>query len=752
MRTNARNGSVVTRPGLDAAVKEGVRRARADGRGYLSESEGFHILGELGFGVPRFEWAAGPEDVTGDLLAEIPGDHVVVKADVPDLLHKSDEGALAIVNKHPREVCGAMAAMRDRLVGRGLAGFNIFEYVAHPEALERQWFLGCRWTEDFGPVVSLGPGGLHAEFLSKNLIPECATTVCSPEFGDSEILDRALGRLSLLGLATEPFRGRPPIVSGRDVRELLERLFELARRFMPEWIEELEINPLVLSGRGPVALDVLVKVGREVMPPEPDRPLARIKNLLAPQSIAVMGASHRMNAGHIILNNILSAGFDPSRLYVIKPGAETLEGCRCVPTVSSLPEPVDLLVASVAARSIPEVVAEVVTEKQAQSVIAIPGGLGERRGSEGIAVAVHSLLRASRSTEWGGPVINGGNCLGVRSVPGKYDTLFIPRNRLPAPRGASRPLAVVAQSGAFAVTRASKYVNWNPRYMITVGNQTDLTVGDYLTYLKDDPEIDVFACYVEGFKPLDGLRWLKAAAEIVASGRTVVLYRAGRTPAGVSASSSHTAVIAGDYVVTRELAESVGVLVAGSLGEFDDLVRLAFLLGKRSVGPRLGAVSNAGFECVAVADNLGAFTLAEFTAETRRRIHEQMIRSEVDALVEVQNPLDVTPMAGDHTFGEAVRAVLLDPGVDVAVVGCVPLTPALETMPRAGAWAETSVVANLAALQRLTDKAWVAVIDGGRLYDPMAGYLGARDIPVFRDMDRAMRRLNRYCEARRRVE
>ena len=148
------------------------------------------------------------------------------------------------------------------------------------------------------------------------------------------------------------------------------------------------------------------------------------------------------------------------------------------------------------------------------------------------------------------------------------------------------PVALISQSGAFGLAKADRLAGINPKYNITLGNQMDLTVGDYLAYLKDDAEVEVFAVYVEGFAPLDGVKFLKAAEEIVARGKTVVLYRAGRTPAGAKASSSHTASIAGDYAVTRALARHAGVVVAESLADFEDLTRLfTFLLGKKGCGP-----------------------------------------------------------------------------------------------------------------------------------------------------------------------
>ena len=76
-------------------------------------------------------------------------------------------------------------------------------------------------------------------------------------------------------------------------------------------------------------------------------------------------------------------------------------------------------------------------------------------------------LLAARRTPWGGPVVNGGNCLGIRSRPGRYDTLFIPTSKLPVPDTPEAPLAFISQSGAFAIARASRLATLNPRYLVT---------------------------------------------------------------------------------------------------------------------------------------------------------------------------------------------------------------------------------------------------------------------------------------------
>jgi acyl-CoA synthetase (NDP forming) len=301
------------------------------------------------------------------------------------------------------------------------------------------------------------------------------------------------------------------------------------------------------------------------------------------------------------------------------------------------------------------------------------------------------------------------------------------------------------------VSRSTRLAGIRPAYAITVGNQMDLTIGDYLTHLERDPDLKIFALYIEGFRPLDGAAALAAIARITAAGRTVIAYRAGRTPEGARATASHTASLAGDYVVTRELLARAGAIVAATLDDFTDLVDLFTRLhGKAVWGRRVGVVSNAGYECVAVADNLGDLELASLRGESVARLQATLDHARLGALVDVHNPFDVTPMLGDEGFDAVVRAMLDDPGVDLGVVGCVPATPALDTLPASAAHGEdlareTSIGSRLRRLHADSTKPWIAVVDAGSIYDPLAEYLRAGGIPTFRAADRAMRLLGVFA-------
>jgi acyl-CoA synthetase (NDP forming) len=741
-----------------ARVTAILEAVHADGRDTLLETEGLQLLAALGLTAPGHVLVPPGRALRDGEFDALPGSRAVVKVISPSILHKSDVGGVAIIDKSTPAIAGAIEGMHARLGSQGVIGYTVNEFVPYPAALGHELIVGLRWTDDAGPVVSVGAGGIYTEFLSGHFKPGHGLAIFAPGLATRASIRDALDRVAVVRLMTASLRGQAPRLEIERLIDVVEAFLALARSH-GDRLAECEVNPFVVTADGRiVALDILVKMR------DPDavvrripRPLDKLGKLLQPASVAIMGVSERLNPGHIIVNNLIREGFARDRIFIVKPGCAQIEGCRCVPEIAALPERVDLFVLAVDAAQASTAIATIIERAAAESIVLIPGGLEEKSGSELIVARMHEALTRARTSAWGGPVINGGNCLGIRSRPGRYDTTFIPEYKFPVPSGQPSRVALVSQSGAFALSRANKLGVLNPKYSVTLGNQMDLTVGDYVTYLQDDPEIDVFAVYVEGFRPLDGLRFLEAATRIVESGRTVILYKAGRTPAGAKASASHTASIAGDYTVMRTLAESLGIVVADTLEDFEDLTLLFAQLGRRPVaGWRLAAVSNAGFECVAVADNLGRFTLPAFGDDTLRTLGEVFVANRIAQLVDLNNPIDLTPMTGDAGYVQTLDTLLRDPGTDAVLVGCVPFSAAVQTLPAADSHPEnlddtSSVVAGFIRLKQTSDKPWVAVVDAGPLYDPMSRSLLAAGVPTFRTADRALRLLNVYCAARQRA-
>ncbi len=739
----------MTEPDLEA-LRRRIADARAAGRDTLTEPEGLDLLTALGIAVPPWRLVAGGADVDDALLAAFTGERIVLKAVAPGLAHKTEVGGVAFVERSVSAVRDAIGAMRARLPSPPI-GFTLAELVPHDRDPGGELLLAFRWTDDLGPVVAVGAGGTATELLAADLRPGRELAIASPALTPPERLAETLAQATAARLATRSVRGQPPRLDPEKLADTVRGLMALAP-LAPADLLEVEVNPAAVTSDSLVALDVLVRLGSGPRPVRAPRPAAAVARLLRPATIAIVGVSSSMNAGRVILQNVLRDGFDPVSITVVKPGADEVDGVRCVPDLASLPSRVDLLVVVLPAAATPGFVAEAVERDLAASFIVIPGGLEEKTGGSALADRMRDALAAARSRPDGGPVINGGNCLGIRSRPGRYDTLFIPRAKLP-PGSRPAPVALVTGSGAFAITRLSRLAPLDPRYVITIGNQTDLTAGDYLAHFVDEPEVRVVGVYVEGFTRLDGVQFLDAAERMHADGRQVVLYRAGRTAAGAGASASHTAAIAGDATVTRHLARQAGVAWAETPAEFDDLLRVFALLdGRPAAGHRLGAVTNAGSECVTIADHAGSLELVRFAPGTERALGELLVPAGITSVVDVHNPLDLTPIAGAGIAGAAARIILDADEVDAGVVGAVPMADSIETLPageghgedlaRPGALAEV-----LTGLWLTTTKPWIAVVDAGALYDPFRDRLAAAGMPVLGTADAATRALAAWCDA-----
>jgi acyl-CoA synthetase (NDP forming) len=759
-------------------------RAQAEGRDALTDLEGLELLAAMGVERPFYRLARNPGEGRAAALdaAATGARKLVVKVVSPEILHKTEVRGVLVV-EHPEaegladRVEAAVADMATRFADKHVEGYTVNEFIDYESRIGHELIVGYRFAADFGAIVSFGAGGVFTEHLAKSFREGASTAFFSPLTADRASVERVLTDNAICVLASGGLRGTRPAIAFGKIVSIVMAFLDAAPVLALAGITEFEVNPFVISLRpgSPdavlVALDILVKVGDVSLSgalgiqegrglvnlAQSQRPVSKIDRLLCPASAAVIGVSEKgMNNGRIILNNLIQDGFDRKRLYIVKPGLAELDGCRCVPDIASLPEKVDLLVLVIPAAQAAEAIALLAELDKAESVIVIPGGLEEKGGTEAIVTRMREALARSRTRLHdgcsGGPLINGGNCLGIRSVPGRFNTLFIPGYKLPMPRGEVAPVAVLSQSGAFAICRVSKHAQLNPKYVITVGNQMDLTVGDYLEHLARDRELEIFAVYVEGFKPLDGAKLLCAARDIVASGRSLIFYRAGRTAAGAAASASHTASIAGDWPVTRALLEGVGAVVAETLDDFDDALSTFHLLRKKrrptAAAPTLGAVSNAGFECVAFADNLGSLRLGTYAQKTVSKLKRIFADARISEIVDVHNPIDLTPMAGDLAYEESLRATLEDPGMDSGIVGIVPLTVMMNTLAAdPGTHGEDvsrddSIAARYGALMRENDKPWVAVVDSGALYDPLTWALTAQGVPTFRTADRALAMLN----------
>ncbi|WP_028576335.1 acetate--CoA ligase family protein [Desulfomicrobium escambiense] len=779
------------------AITALFREAQLEGRYFLYEYEVYTLLARSGAETPPranlLVRGARPSD---EELAAMPGDKAVLKIVSPTIVHKTEVGGVRIVPKTPDNVRSALrrmlyevpenyAAWIERhpdaapLSYRGLSGQGLVAAISRDlkgvlqvqfmppdsDAFGNELIVGLRRTREFGMVLSAGLGGTDTELYAQRFRKGQAIVAASTALTDGEaffgLFRQTISYKKLAGLT----RGQRRIVGDDQLIECFESFIAMANFYSPEnpdapfVIEELEINPFAFTDYLMVPLDGMCRFSLPASRPVA-RPVGKIGNLLHPERIGIVGVSAtRRNFGRIILDNVLAQGFAPENLTILREGGPDESGVACVPGLAGLPHKLDLLVVAVNAAQVPELVEEVIARDAARAVMLIPGGMGETEESRERAVQVMARIDAAHGQGDGGPVFLGANCMGVVSRPGSYDTWFIPEEKLPRDRDKPyRRAALVSQSGAFMLHRSSQCPELAPAYMISMGNQTDLTLGDMVSYFKDSDEVDVIAVYAEGFNDLDGLAFCRSVREAVLAGKEVVFYKAGRTPEGKSATSGHTASLAGDYMVCESCVRQAGAIVAQNFNQFQDLFLLAETLhGKKIRGNRLAAVSGAGFEAVGMADSIQsddyAMQLAPFAPETVERIGELLREKRLDKLVSVVNPLDINPSADDEAHARVAAILAEDPGVDAVILGLDPLSPAMHTLadtrvPAFDLGAEGSIAQLLPEVARLSDKPVIGVIDGGRLYDPLRDALMAGGVPVFPVCDRAVAALAQYIQAR----
>ncbi|MFA6434815.1 MAG: acetate--CoA ligase family protein [Elusimicrobiales bacterium] len=746
------------------AIEAVFEKAHAEKRTALLETEVYAILALSGLSVPkRFFYALpelDPSAAALELVAGLEGPNIVIKIVSSGTLHKTESGGVKIVARERGAVAEALKAMREKFPG--VEGLMACEFAEHsPFALGEELMLGARADDAFGPVITLGAGGTNAEDLTASLRPGVSPAIVPAEFvRDGAGWRDFLAKCWIWRYTAGRVRGAKRLVDDGEMVKWLEAFAGIMKHFRDGGdgkfaIVEFEVNPVAVSKGRLVALDGVLRF-RPAQKKGRVRPSKKgVAGLLHPRSVAVTGVSEKkMNMARIILNNVVKAGFDRKRVYVIKEGIAEIDGVKCCADPGDLPETVDMFVVAVPSSEVPGVLERAGASGKVNGVVLISGGMGEKAGSEDIGAGVVRAIERAREKN---PdfVLSGGNSLGIVLPRSRVNTLFIPEYKLAYPLGENPHIvrtAFVSQSGAFVISSLSKMAWLKPVYSVTVGNQQDATVVDYVERLSEEDDIKVLLIYLEGFKYADGLLLAGVIEKARKKGKQVIVYKAGRTAVGCKAVMGHTASIAGDYLVTKSILEAAGALAADSFDDFNDLAAMACYFSNFNI--RTGNtffLSNAGFESAGMADGVGGSVTAEMKDEKLIAGMQEVLKgSKLDGIVDVKNPLDVTPMAPDAAIGSLTDLALGSGEFGAVVLSMVPLTPAMNTLPKGGGEypddLDRSFLKRAAERMKQERKPLIFCVAAGALYDPYCGYAQELGIPVFRSADRAVHIYRKYLE------
>lgn len=468
-----------------------------------------------------------------------------------------------------------------------------------------------------------------------------------------------------------------------------------------------------------------------------------LKCLLRPRSIAMIGASSDPSRGNgRTLRYLIQGGF-AGPLFPVNPKREEIQGIRCWPSMSALPQAVDTVIVALPTEAVATALAECAVAG-ARSAIVFAGGYAET-GAAG-RQAQREIARIARDA---GMVLLGPNSLGAYDARERSFMTFSSMFEEGFTQGGR--IGMVTQSGGWgsqarrlAAERGMSILQW-----VSTGNEADLDAAEVMQAMAQDADIDVILLYLEGVRDAAALRQALDAARV--NRKPVVVIKVGRTAAGQVAAASHTASLAGEDKAFNALCAHYGVHRADSIEELLDVAYAALHAmrhGRMPKGPATTILSPSGGFAVHMTDQAVRLGLALTpTPEAARHAIEELVPNAVAG-----NPVDVTGAVLNRIsdFGRSLDLLLQGDTYDGAdvFVGMAGSAPALReqwveslagaAQGHAGKWLAVSVLAPRATLDRYEAGGFAVFEDTSRLMNAHAALVravAAQDRGVAGDVD-----------------
>lgn len=357
--------------------------------------------------------------------------------------------------------------------------------------------------------------------------------------------------------------------------------------------------------------------------------------LLNPKSVLLIGASRKEGSvGYVTLKNMILSGYKGT-IYIVNPNAESILGNRCYKKIEDVPDVPELAVILVPSLYVPEVL-KGCSDKGIKASIIISAGFKEA-GPEGEKLE-KEIEKISKER---GIRILGPNCIGVINTD--PEVRFTTNFASDMPKEGE--ISFISQSGAICVAvldfAKSRGIGFSK--VISMGNKVDIDEVELLEYLGNDDKTKVILMYIEELK--NGRKFIEVAKR-VSKKKPILALKAGMSPEGARAVSSHTGSLAGEPLVYRTVFKQAGVIEVSSPLELFEYASL-FASQPYPKGNRVGIVTNAGGPGIVATDALieNGLKVNELSEETKNKI-----KPFVSPHASLKNPVDLLAEADAEKF------------------------------------------------------------------------------------------------------
>ena len=371
--------------------------------------------------------------------------------------------------------------------------------------------------------------------------------------------------------------------------------------------------------------------------------------LFKPKSVALIGASNNpLSIGHIVMQNLLEHNYK-GPIYPINPKSKYIKSFRAYPSVSDVPDDIDLVNISIKNTLVPYVL-EDCGKKGVKFAIVHTAGFKEV-GEEGLKLEKQIVEVAHRY----GMRIYGPNSQGIQnsdpSVSVYANFTFVPMS--------PGNISIVAQSGGVGETlKLHLYrIGKGIRMYSSFGNEADVSMNEIIDYYGQDEETKVIMVHIETLK--DPAGFLEVANRVT-SKKPILALKSGKTSEGTVAVASHTGAMIEQETIADVIFKKSGVLRFHSQ---EDMIDVAVAFSNQPVpkGDKVVIVTNTGGPAIIGVDECisAGLKLAELSPETKETLRKLVFQEAI-----VSNPVDVVATAGPEQYGGTVEALLKDPNID----------------------------------------------------------------------------------------
>jgi len=352
------------------------------------------------------------------------------------------------------------------------------------------------------------------------------------------------------------------------------------------------------------------------------------KELIAPQSIVVVGASNNTTKpGGKLLKNLLDNNFKGD-LYVVNPGSDDVQGVKSYPSISDLP-PVEMAVLAIPAVACVEAVEVLATQKGTKGFIIISAGFSEE--SEEGRVLEQKIVKICEENK---ASLIGPNCIGI--ITYAHTSVFT----TPIPKLKQMSCDLISSSGATALFIMESGIPKGLHFasVFSVGNSAQNGVEEILEFMDDvfNPATStrIKLLYIESIKNPDKL--LKHASSLVRKGCKIAAIKAGSSEAGSRAAASHTGAMANSDLAVEALFRKAGIVRCYGREELTTVANVFHC--KPMKGKRLAIITHAGGPAVMLTDSLenGGLHIPHIEdCEAKTRLKNKLFHGS-----SVENPID----------------------------------------------------------------------------------------------------------------